>query len=340
MMYRRTEESTGMVKSAPIDIPEKLESQSGAKENPNPRLETQHRRETLAPQLELPIKTHPGQNFPRLGRRDGGANPGHGEESPTANHRGLDILSNTYDYIPLVLKTEKGEDSGGTIEGSGESAPPTRMEDERVRPFLQVEKSDQLLGEPINLLQSISVFFHLSQGQIEDLTGLLSEMSGTPITMKMTCKLLDLDPEMKEIPYDSRTKSLINGLTEDTEDNPDGFILIIELHNARLKKAHLLHEATSDIIQQKWVESTDLEVIGKFLQSWAPEPYRNNYAERNDTSTPWYSTQFPGMGSGRLVELHFSQNRCRRFHRRSGKGLEQPGHNGRPYISGSKSNTS
>ena len=41
LMYGRTEERIGMVKSAPIDIPEKLESQSGAKENPNPRLETQ-----------------------------------------------------------------------------------------------------------------------------------------------------------------------------------------------------------------------------------------------------------------------------------------------------------
>jgi len=102
----------------------------------------------------------------------------------------------------LVLETEKGEDSGGTIEGSGESAPPTRMEDERVWSFLQVGKSHQFLGEPINLLQSISVFFHLSQGRIEELTGILSEMSGTPITMEMTCQWLDLDPEMKEIPYD------------------------------------------------------------------------------------------------------------------------------------------
>ena len=155
MIYRRTEESTGMVKSAPIDIPGKLESQSGAKEIPNLRLETQQRRETPAPQPELPIKTPPGQNLPRLGRRDGGVNPVHGEGSPIANHRGLDILSSTHDYIPLVLETEKGENSGGTIEGSGESAPPTRMENERVRPFLQVEKSDQFLGEPINLLQSI-----------------------------------------------------------------------------------------------------------------------------------------------------------------------------------------
>jgi len=63
-MYRRTEESAGMVQSAPTDIPEKLESQSGAKDIPNPRLETQQRRETPAPQPELPIKKPPGQNLP------------------------------------------------------------------------------------------------------------------------------------------------------------------------------------------------------------------------------------------------------------------------------------
>jgi len=61
--------------------------------------------------------------------------------------------------------------------------------------------------------------------------------------MEMTRKWLDLEPQMKEIPYDSRTEDLIEGLTEDPEDNPDGFIPTIELHNARLKKAHLLHAA-------------------------------------------------------------------------------------------------
>jgi len=76
---------------------------------------------------------------------------------------------------------------------------------------------------------------------------------------------------------------LIDGLTEDPVDNPDGFIPIIELHNARLKKAHLLHEATSDIIKQKWVEGTDLEDIRKFLQSWAPEPYRNKHMPKGVT---------------------------------------------------------
>ena len=100
-------------------------------------------------------------------------------------------------------------------------------------------------------------------------------MSGTPLTMEMTCKWLDLEPQIKEIPHDSQTKKLIDGLTEDPEDHPDGFISIIERHNARLKKAHLLHEATSDIIKQKWIEGMVLEDIGKFLKSWAPEPYRN-----------------------------------------------------------------
>jgi len=92
--------------------------------------------------------------------------------------------------------------------------------------------------------------------------------------MEMTIKWLDLEPHIKEIPHDSQTK-LIDGLSEDPEDHPAGFISIIERHNARLTKAHLLLEATRDIIQQKWIEGTTLEDIGKFLQSWAPEPYRN-----------------------------------------------------------------
>jgi len=175
----------------------------------------------------------------------------------------------------LVLETKNDEDGGGTRGGSGESVISTRREDEKERLFQLEEKSGQSPEEPTNQLQSISISFQLSQGWIEELTGLLSELSGTPITMEMTRKWLDLEPQTKEIPCDSRTKDLIKGLTEDPEDNPDGFIPIIELHNARLKKAHLLHAVKLAIIQQKWLEGTDLEDIGKFLQSWAPEPYRD-----------------------------------------------------------------
>jgi len=53
------------------------------------------------------------------------------------------------------------------------------------------------------------------------------------------------------------------------------FIPIIELHIACLEKAHLLCAATSAIIQNKWEGGTDLADIGKFLQAWAPEPYRD-----------------------------------------------------------------
>jgi len=194
LMYRKTEQRTGMGKSAPMDIPKKLESQSRAKGNPNTKLEAQQRRETPAPQLKLPIKTPSGQNLPRQGRKVGGANPIQRKGPSTKIQRGIDTLFSTHDYIPPVLETKEEEDGGGTTEGSGESAPPTRREDEREQPFLQGEKSNQFLGEPINLLQSISVFFHLSQGRIEELTGLLSKISGTPITMEMTCKWLDLEP--------------------------------------------------------------------------------------------------------------------------------------------------
>jgi len=139
--------------------------------------------------------------------------------------------------------------------GSGESVTSTRREYGKERLFQQEEKSGQPPGEPINLLQSISIFFQLSQGRIEELTGLLSELSGTPITTEMTCEWLDLEPQTKEILFDSRTKDLIEVLSEDPEDNPAGFIPII-VHNARLKKAHLLHAATSAIIQQKLAEGT------------------------------------------------------------------------------------
>jgi len=89
--------------------------------------------------------------------------------------------------------------------------------------------------------------------------------------MEMTITWLGLEPQDKEIPHDSQTKKLI----DDPEEHPAGCIPIIERHNVRLKKAHLLHEATRGIIQQKWIEGTTLEDIAKFLQSWAPEPYRN-----------------------------------------------------------------
>jgi len=56
---------------------------------------------------------------------------------------------------------------------------------------------------------------------------------------------------------------LIECLIEDPQDNPAGFIPIIELHIARLEKAQLLCAATSAIIHKKWEGGTDLADIGK-----------------------------------------------------------------------------
>jgi len=65
--------------------------------------------------------------------------------------------------------------------------------------------------------------------------------------------LPQIDSQSKTIPHDSHIK-LIDGLSEDPEDHPVGFIPTIERHNARLEKAYLLHEATRTTIEQKWSE--------------------------------------------------------------------------------------
>jgi len=151
------------------------------------------------------------------------------------------------------------------VDGSGEDNATTIREDEIENPQHLEEQPRQPQGELHNLLKLIPIYLQLSQGRIEDLTGLLSELSGTLITTEMTSKWLDLDPQTAEIPYDSRTKDLIHCLTEDPEDNPAVFMPIIELDIARLEKAHLLCTTTSAIIQNKWEGGTDLADIGKFL---------------------------------------------------------------------------
>jgi hypothetical protein len=64
------------------------------------------------------------------------------------------------------------------------------------------------------------------------------------------------------------------------------FIPNIELHIARLKKAHVLGSATSAIIQHKWEEGIDLADIGKFLQARAPEPYKDKPLRRGMLQAP------------------------------------------------------
>ena len=59
-------------------------------------------------------------------------------------------------------------------------------------------------NEHSNLPQSITTFLHLSRGRFEEITSLLSELSGTPLTMEITINWLGLE---LQISHDSPTKS-------------------------------------------------------------------------------------------------------------------------------------
>ena len=140
----------------------------------------------------------------------------------------------------------------GATEPAETDISPTEQTDYIVDPP-QDERGASLRGNELNNLpKSISTFLHLSRGRIEDLTSLLSELSGTPLTTEITTNWLGLKPQ------GNVNSKLLDGLLEDPEDDPMEFIPIIEQHNARLEKAHLLLEATQDIIQQRWEEGTTL----------------------------------------------------------------------------------
>ena len=83
---------------------------------------------------------------------------------------------------------------GGAAELDEARVPPCEKADHRQIP-LEEKGLGQSENEHINLTQSISAFLHLSQGRIEELNRLLSELSGTPLTMEMTCLWLGLEPQ-------------------------------------------------------------------------------------------------------------------------------------------------
>jgi len=149
------------------------------------------------------IKTPPSQNLPRAERRDSEADPFQIERPPIEQQRGKKIPVNTHDYTPIAMEMGGGGDGDGTRGGGDENTTPAKMEEGREQPSLQAENSDHPQEEPISLFQSNSVFLHLnlSQGQIEKLTSLLSELAGTPLTREMTWKWLELDPALEETPH-------------------------------------------------------------------------------------------------------------------------------------------
>jgi len=190
------------------------------------------------------------------------------------------IQFNPHTITPPVPEPEDSNEWRQLIEGSGDDNLTTNMEEDIDNPKDPEEQPGQPTWGLPTLLHLIPIYLHLSQGRIDDLTRFLSELSGTLISIEMTSKCLDLEPLAPNTPHEVRTEDLIECLTEDPEDNPTLFIPTIELHIDRLKKEHFLSSETSDIIQHKWEGGTDLVDIGKFLQAWALEPYRDKSIPR------------------------------------------------------------
>ena len=171
--------------------------------------------------------------------------PVFGDDLLKTNLMILDILpTNCSD--PQAL-TGKGE--GEETEEPGGDSPVEQLHTSPTGDF----ELGCLENENTNFPQTMLTFLRLSQGRVEEVTSLLSELIGTPLTTEMTCIWLSLDFQSKVVPHDSHIK-LIDCISEDPEDNPASFIPTIEKHNARLAQAHLLHEATRHIVEKKWAE--------------------------------------------------------------------------------------
>jgi len=192
------------------------------------------------------LKKFPAMNLPRQQGSNGWIipRPNHiYEEGPPKEN--LEIPENplTDSLTPRAPET-RGE---GRKRGSAEldGSPSYDKADHRQTP-LDEKGVSQSVNKHTKLSQTISTFLHLSQGRIEELTSLLSELSGTPLTTEMTCLWLGLDSNSSEFPHDSHAKKLIDGLSEDPDDYVAGFIPIIERHNARLKTC-LSHSRSNTI---------------------------------------------------------------------------------------------
>jgi len=278
MIYRKMDhnEATGI--NAPRDSTMAGQQLTAKKSKVSHKTEHSPEESLLYPDPQIKF---PEKNLPRQVGSDGGVIPQPNpisEEGPPKENLGIPKTPLTNRLTPQAPETRGEGEVGGAAELDGANGPSSEKVDHRHIP-LDEKGLGQSEHEHTNLPQTISTFLHLSQGRIEELTSLLSELSGTPLTTEMTCIWLGLESHSKEIPHDSHIKKLIDGLSE-PEDHPAGFIFIIERHNARLKRAYLLHEATRYIIKQKWSEGVTLEDIGEFLHSRAPESYRNKSMPR------------------------------------------------------------
>jgi len=140
----------------------------------------------------------PEQNTSYLQKPIGGdtpqPSPVYGEGLWKANLRIMDILPTNCPDLQ-VLET-RGEGEAAEAEEPGEDP---LLEQVQNSPTVDLEPG-YLEDENTNFPQTMLTLLQLSQGRVEELTSLLSELSGTPLTTETTCKWLGLDSQSKAIP--------------------------------------------------------------------------------------------------------------------------------------------
>ena len=103
--------------------------------------------------------------------------------------------------MPLVPEPKDRNGRRQPTERIGDDNPTINMDEDIETPQDPEKQPGLPTGMLLTVLHLIPTYLQLSQGHIEDLTGLLSELSGTPITIEMTSKWLDFEPLVPEIPH-------------------------------------------------------------------------------------------------------------------------------------------
>jgi len=196
MIYRKMDHDGGTGTNGPKDS---ITVQESTTKKPKLSHKMEHRPEDSSLLPGLRVK-YPGQNLPCQQGFNGGDNP---QPSPIYGggllKENLAILDTLLTNRPNSQAPEtRGEgEVGGAVEPDG--APPFEKAVHRQTPPAEVGLR-QSENENTNFPQTMSTFLQLSQGRMEELTSLLSELSGTPLATEMTCKWLGLDFQSEAIP--------------------------------------------------------------------------------------------------------------------------------------------
>ena len=156
----------------------------------NPRPAKRRNREFPFPRPDFSTQDPQGRPPPRQERRETWTNSGSGEEIFREIQLKPDIQFNPYNIELLVPEPQGSNVRRQPIEGSEDDNLTTKTDKDRETPQDPKEQPGQPTGRLPTLLHLIIIYLQLSQGRIEDLSGLLSELSRTPINIEMTSNLV------------------------------------------------------------------------------------------------------------------------------------------------------